>query len=166
MPGVRRNRRVRKTIRAQRGTVMITSMMDILTTLLFFLLKSFVSDAGPSTPPPGVMLPNSTTEGQVENSIVIAVSHEAILLGEKPIVKVSDALARDGIYLQELGGSLDGAWTQMEELAKRSGREDKLTAKVTIQGDRDMEFRVLQKVMYTCNQRGFDEISLAVVQGS
>ena len=166
MPGMRRSRRARKTLRAQRGTVMITSMMDILTTLLFFLLKSFVSDAGPSTPPPGVTLPNSTTEGQVENSIVIAVSDESILLGEKPVVRVKDALARDGIYLEELAGSLDGAWTQMEDLAKRSGREKELTAKVTIQGDRDMEFRVLQKVMYTCNQRGFDEISLAVVQGS
>lgn len=166
MPGMRRSRRTRKTIRAQRGTVMITSMMDILTTLLFFLLKSFVSDAGPSTPPPGVVLPNSTSEEMVENSIVIAVSHESILLGEKPVVRIKDALARDGIYIEELAGSLDGAWTQMEDLAKRAGREDKLTAKVTIQGDRDMEFRVLQKVMYTCNQRGFDEISLAVVQGS
>jgi biopolymer transport protein ExbD len=162
---MRRSRRARKTIRAQRGTLMITSMMDILTTLLFFLLKSFVSDAGPSTPPPGVVLPTSTSESMVENSIVIAVSSEAILLGEKPVVKVSDALSRDGIYLEELAGGLDGAWTQMEELARRAGRED-LTAKVTIQGDRDMEFRVLQKVMYTCNQRGFDEISLAIVQGS
>jgi biopolymer transport protein ExbD len=163
---MRRSRRARKTIRAQRGTLMITSMMDILTTLLFFLLKSFVSDAGPSTPPPGVVLPTSTSENMVENSIVIAVSNEAILLGEKPVVKVSDALSRDGIYLEELAGGLDGAWMQMEDLAKRAGREKDLTAKVTIQGDRDMEFRVLQKVMYTCNQRGFDEISLAIVQGS
>jgi biopolymer transport protein ExbD len=145
---------------------MITSMMDILTTLLFFLLKSFVAGEGPSTPPPGVVLPNSSSTEAVENSIVIAVSEDAILLGEKQILGVQEAVAREGIYLQELAGGLDGAWTQMEDLAKRAGREDKLSARVTIQGDRDIEFQLLQKVMYTCNQSGFDEISLAVIQGT
>ncbi len=145
---------------------MMTSLMDILTTLLFFLLKSFVSEGGPGVPPPGVVLPSSSSEEALENSLVIAVSKDAILLGEKPVVKVEDAISRDGVFLEELAAGLEGSWAQMEDLAKRSGREKELTAHVTIQGDRDIEFRVLQKVMYTCNQSGFDQISLAVIQGS
>ena len=30
--------------------------------------------------------------------------------------------------------------------------------------DREVEFRLLQKVMYTCSQSGLDEMALAVVQ--
>lgn len=153
-------------LKAPKGSLTITSLMDILTTLLFFLLKSFVADGGPGIPPPEVTLPESSSREQPEVSLVIAVSEESILLGDKQVMATADAVALQGIYITELGKGLDDAWTQMEDLAKRKGNEEKLDAKITIQGDRDIEFQLLQKVMYTCNQRGFDQIALAVVQGS
>ncbi len=153
-------------LKAPKGSLTITSLMDILTTLLFFLLKSFVADGGPGIPPPEVTLPESSSREQPEVSLVIAVSEESILLGDKHLMATVDAVALQGIYITELGKGLDDAWTQMEDLAKRKGNEEKLDAKITIQGDRDIEFQLLQKVMYTCNQRGFDQIALAVVQGS
>ena len=36
--------------------------------------------------------------------------------------------------------------------------------KVTIQGDRAIEFQLLEKVMYTCGEAGFEQLSLAVLQ--
>lgn len=162
----RRMGRHRKTLGAQKGALRMTSLMDILTTLLFFLLKTFVADAGPSSPPPDVVLPNSSSQESTENSIVIAVSKESILLGEKHIVQVADAAGSEGLFLTDLAQVLEGEWAQMEDLAKRTGREDELAARVTIQGDRDMPFAILQKVMFTCNQSGFDQISLAIIQGS
>jgi biopolymer transport protein ExbD len=162
----RRRKRGKLNLKAPKGSLTMTSLMDILTTLLFFLLKSFVADGGPGIPPPEVLLPESTSREKPEVSLVIAVSEETILLGDKAVLKTADAVAREGIYITELGQSLDEAWTQMEDIAKRKGDEDKLDAKITIQGDREIEFQLLQKVMYTCNQRGFDQIALAVVQGS
>jgi biopolymer transport protein ExbD len=162
----RRLGRHRRALKTQKSALRMTSLMDILTTLLFFLLKTFVADAGPSTPPPDVVLPESTSREAVEHSLVVAVSGEAILLGETTVAKVSDAASREGLFLPELATALDGAWEQMTDLAERSGRTEEPSARITIQGDRDMEFRVLQKVMFTCNQSGFDEISLAIVQGS
>ena len=35
---------------------------------------------------------------------------------------------------------------------------------MTIQGDRDLEFRLLERVMYTCGAAGFDEMALAVAR--
>ena len=40
------------------------------------------------------------------------------------------------------------------------------TRAATIQGDKAIEFRVLQKVMYTLNQNGYESIALAVLQKS
>jgi biopolymer transport protein ExbD len=163
-----RGRRKRRALnlKAPKGSLTMTSLMDILTTLLFFLLKSFVADGGPGIPPPEVTLPESSSLEQPEVSLVIAVSEETILLGDQPVARTADAIARVGIYIQELGKSLDEAWNQMEDLARRKGTEDELGAKITIQGDREIEFQLLQKVMFTCNQHGFDQIALAVVQGS
>ena len=36
--------------------------------------------------------------------------------------------------------------------------------KVTIQGDREIEFRLLEKVMFTCGEAGCDQLALAVLQ--
>jgi len=137
-------------------------MMDILVTLTLFLLKSFVLDGEIVTPPPGVMLPRSTARVSPEATLVVAISNDAILLGGEPVASVSAALAGGDLLIDELGDGLDRALAQREELAARKGKG--LAYKVTIQGDRDLEFRILQKVMYTCSASGLDEMALAVVQ--
>ena len=40
----------------------LTSLMDFLTCLLFFVLKSFVAGGESTVPPPGLTLPSSTAE--------------------------------------------------------------------------------------------------------
>jgi biopolymer transport protein ExbD len=143
----------------------MTSMMDILTVLLLFLLKSFVVDAEVVTPPPDVELPQSSAETTPESSLVIAVSDEVIFLGDEPIAQVKDVLAREDLLIPELDARLDHAYRQMAEIATKRGK-DRPDGKVTIQGDRAMEWQLLQRVMYTCNFCGFDQLSLAVVQES
>jgi biopolymer transport protein ExbD len=55
---------------------------------------------------------------------------------------------------------------QKDEIARLRGAEPAQHRVATIQGDRDIEFRVLQKVMYTLGQNGYENISLAVLQKS
>lgn len=141
----------------------MTSMMDILTVLLLFLLKSFVVDAGVVAPPPGVALPSSTSEDTPEAALVVAVTDDAILVGERPVTTVSAALAGDDLLIPELETELLAELDAMDRIAERRQRVADVRP-VTIQGDRDLEFRLLQRVMYTCNAVGFDELALAVVR--
>ena len=55
--------------------------MDILTCLLFFVLKSFVAGGEVTVPPPGLTLPASTAERPQATSLVIAIEKDAIFLG-------------------------------------------------------------------------------------
>ena len=142
----------------------MTSFMDILTVLLLFLLKSFVVDADVSAPAPGVELPNSTSEDRPSPSVVIAVSPEAVLVAGEPVTTIESVLARDEVWLEEIAVHLDDARRRTEEIAAARGREPAEGGKVTIQGDREIEFQLLQRVMYTCNFTGFERLSLAVVQ--
>jgi biopolymer transport protein ExbD len=159
----RRRGRARKSAHPQR--LKITSMMDILTVLLLFLLKSFVVDAEVVAPPPDVTLPNSTSDESQEESLVIAVSAEAISLGGEPITTVRDAMRGSGLLIEPLQAQLDVAYRQMESLAAKRGKSE-VSGKITIQGDQDMEFQLLQRVMYTCSFVGFGDLSLAVVKES
>ena len=147
----------------------ITSMMDILTVLLLFLLKSFVAEGEVVTPAPGVTLPESHSEDAPRSSLVVAIAPDHIRVGDEVVTRLSDGL--DGglgeeLYIEALGAHLERARERQRAIARRRGEEDDgFRGRITIQGDRDMSFAVLQRVMYTCNRSGYADVALAVVRG-
>jgi biopolymer transport protein ExbD len=158
---MRRIRGRRKRWAGQRHAetgISLTSMMDVLTTLLFFVLKSFVTGGDATAPPPSVSLPKSTAEASMQNSTVIAIDKGSILIGGERITSVSAALADDQMLIEPLANRL-----RREAPASRDTSAMRKHL-VTIQGDQDIEFRLLQKVMYTVNQSGYPDIALAVLK--
>jgi biopolymer transport protein ExbD len=147
------------------GALTLTSMMDILTVLLIFILKSYVAGGDITIPPPGLQLPKSTVEHPMGASVVVAIDHNDILVGTERVASASDAAASREMVIEPLAERLRQARVQMDDLEKRTGAKPKPHV-VTIQGDRNIEFKLLQKVMYTVNQSGFSDIALAVLQKS
>jgi biopolymer transport protein ExbD len=158
-----RRRRWRAGLRAS-TSVNLISMMDILTTLLFFVLKSYVSGGEVTVPPPGVTLPRSTVNADMHSSVVVAIDHDAIMLGGERVATVHEAIASDELMIASLAKRLGEARAQMDDLAQRKGEKREVARLATIQGDAGIEFRVLQKVMYTLDRNGFPEIALAVLK--
>ena len=157
----RKNRRIR--IRSAHTPLRLTSMMDILTVLLLFLLKSFVVDGSAMTPVPGVDLPESSSEASPKSSIVIAIFDDAVMLNGEAVASVSDAVASDGLLIESLADRLDETRGTATAIARRRGDPEDFIGKVSIQGDRDIDFAILQRVMYTCSVSGYEDISLAVI---
>ncbi|MGH7742333.1 MAG: biopolymer transporter ExbD, partial [Candidatus Eiseniibacteriota bacterium] len=93
-----------------------------------------------------------------------AIDREAILVGSERIASVPQAEASDEMLIQPLADRLNAAQQQMDELARLKKSDQTESRIVTIQGDGEIEFRLLQKVMYTVNQSGFQDISLAVLK--
>jgi biopolymer transport protein ExbD len=138
--------------------------MDILTCLLFFVLKSFVAGGEATVPPPGLTLPASTAERPQSTSMVVAIQKDAIYLGGERVASVSEALASRQMLIPPLAERVKAAREQMDGIALRRGAMPLRSHLVTIQGDTDIEFRVLQKVLYTLDQGGFPDIALAVLK--
>jgi biopolymer transport protein ExbD len=142
----------------------LTSLMDILTCLLFFVLKSFVAGGEVTVPPPGLELPRSTAEHAMTSSLVVAIDKEAILVGSERIALVSDAAASPDMLIEPLAARLKAAREQMDNIARLKGNGQTVSRLVTIQGDEDIQFHVLEKVMYTLGQSGFPDVALAVIK--
>jgi len=159
-------RRVRSGRLQLHSGVSLTSLMDILTCLLFFVLKSFVAGGEVTAPPPGLELPRSSAERPMTTSLVVAIDKGSILVGSERIASVQDAEAGPELLIAPLATRLEAARAQMENIRRLQGSDSTGTRMVTIQGDENIEFRVLQKVMYTLNQSGFQDIALAVIKGS
>lgn len=158
---------LRKGRRRRRSSVTaplrLTSMMDILTVLLLFLLKSFVAEGEVITPAPGVTLPESTSETGPESSVVVAILDDRILLDGRQVAQVG---AGEDLLIPALAEQLDLSRRQGEAIAARRGDTGAYQPKLAIQGDRDIPFAVLQRVMYTCNHSGYGDIALVVMGAS
>jgi biopolymer transport protein ExbD len=148
------------------GSVNLISMMDILTVLLLFLLKSYVAGGEVMVPPPGISLPASTAEQPPQSSLVVAIDDDEILVGSERVTTVAEALSGNDLEITPLAARLQLARQQQEEIAKLRGEKASESRAATIQGDRNIEFRVLQRVMYTLNRNGYENVALAVIQKS
>jgi biopolymer transport protein ExbD len=138
-------------------------MMDILTTLLLFLLKSFVVEGEVIAPVPGVDLPESSSTTAPQASIVVAIFDDTIMMDGEVVARVSKASASGDLLISPLARRLDHARETATEIARLRGGGEEFQGKVSIQGDREIPFAILQRVMYTCSASGYEEISLAVI---
>jgi biopolymer transport protein ExbD len=139
------------------GSVNLISMMDILTVLLLFLLKSYSAGGEVMVPQPGVKLPESTADEQPQQSLIVAIDGDAIKLGTERIASVAEVTASPEAIIPSLAERLPAAH------APGAGPNAAGTV-VTIQGDRNIEYALLRKVMYTLSQGGYSNVSLAVLR--
>jgi len=144
------------------GALNLVSLMDIFTILVFFLLVNS-SDVEVLPNAKDIQLPESIAEEKAKESVVILIGEENIIVQGTPIVKVSDVMRRRGNDIPELRQAL---LSQNDRVLRKEAQDDIAGREVTIMGDKDIPYRLLKKVMATCTDSEYGQISLAVLQKS
>ena len=158
----RRIQRMERTARKQRNVpkLNLTSLMDVFTILVFFLLVNSATTEVLQQPKQ-IQLPDSIVESKPRETVVIFVGREEVLVQGVPVARVADIAAMPeqdvapiSVRLAELNGNVIGLSTQ----AVAESRE------VTVLADKSVPFSVVKKIMSTCTGQGYTRVSLAVVQ--
>lgn len=144
------------------GTLNLVSLMDIFTILVFFLLVNS-SDVQTLPNAKDIQLPQSIAEEKAKETVVILIGEEDILVQGSPIAKVADVMRLKGNDIPQLRQAL---LSQNDRVLRREARDDVAGREVTIMGDKDIPYRLLKKVMATCTESDYGQISLAVLQRS
>jgi biopolymer transport protein ExbD len=138
----------------------LTSLMDVFTILVFFLLVNSASTEVLQTPKQ-ITLPASVVEDKPRETVVIFVSATEVTVQGEAVVRVEDILAMDGQNIAAIGDRLAQVNANIIGLKTQTVAESR---EVTILVDRSVPFSVVKKVMSTCTSQGFGRISLAVLQ--
>ena len=137
----------------------LTSLMDVFTILVFFLLVNSGS-VEILEAPKNMTLPEARAEEKPRETVVIFVSPEDVLVQGKVVARVADIL--DGetnmvepitSRLAEIRDNIVGPST----LAVAGSQE------VTILADKSVPFIVIRKIMSACTGEGYENVSLAVI---
>ncbi len=138
----------------------LTSLMDVFTILVFFLLVNSGSVEVLDTPKE-VTLPESRVETKPRETVVIFVSPEEVLVQGQLVAYVDDILT-------DKSNALDPIAARLAELKENVIGTNTLTVstsqEVTILADRSVPFTVIKTIMSTCTGEGFENVSLAVTQ--
>jgi biopolymer transport protein ExbD len=148
--------------------LMITSMMDMFTIILVFLLKSYSAEGSILTNADNLVLPNSISKKKPkEVNLQLAVTQDMILVDNQPVCPTEDArrIPQDEVTptVPKLEERLAKALAQEEEMVKM-GALNEVTGKVVVQVDKNMDFDVLYKVMFTCGKVGYNKMNFAVME--
>ena len=140
----------------------LVSLMDIFTILVFFLLVNS-SDVETLPNAKDLQLPESIAEKKAKETVVILIGEVDILVQGKVVAKVKDVMKTKGNDIPALRQALK---SQNDRVLRRAAQDEILGREVTIMGDRDIPYRLLKKVMATCTNSDYGQISLAVLQKS
>ena len=158
-------RNTRRLKRMSRNRVKITkmnltSLMDVFTILVFFLLVNSGS-VEIMEAPKTVTLPESRVESKPRETVVIFISEDEVMVQGHPVALVAD-------ILENGAATVDPITSRLAELKQNvlgpSTQQVAGSREVTILADKSVPFDVIKKIMSTCTGEGYENISLAVIQ--
>lgn len=146
----------------------ITSMTDMFTILLVFLLQTYSTSDVEIIPENNLRLPASSSSTNPIESIKLTVSKELMKIDKVKIADMKDANfeakdidPNDSKFILPLFQALD-------KIAKDDALKDKPAVKegrILLQADSALPYSVLSKVMYTASMAGFPQLKFVTLVG-
>ncbi len=159
---MKNSRRMKRMARNKKKVLSLplTSLMDVFTILVFFLLFHS-GNAEVLETPKQIKLPDSIVEAKPRETVVIMVSPEHVVVQGQAVISTAQLLDTGSGDVPEITDRL----TQLERSIIGINTKTAVESKeVTILADKTIPFRALKRIMSTCTASGFGKISLAVTQ--
>ena len=167
----------RRALEPEINFLNITAMLDMMTIILVFLLKSMSAQSASLPQNADLTIPKSviTTEASQEG-VAVLISKSWIIVDEQQVVPVpGDAThgvegryKRGGpndLYITELGNRLHN-WRDRDKQAQAILGQDKGGSEAIVIADKDTPYRLLVEVLFTLGQTEFNKFHLMVLQGA
>jgi biopolymer transport protein ExbD len=157
----------------------ITAMMDMMTIILVFLLKSLSTSTASLPQSQDLQLPKSilTTEPDSEpEGLAVLVSKSQIIVGETVVCPVPPDASQYGVeakykrgsrndyFIVPLGSALQ-SWRDTDKRIRMATGRDPNQSEAILIADVSTPYRLLTEIMFTLGQAEFSKFHMMVLQG-
>ena len=177
-------RELRKAIVKNRVTpeinfLNITAMLDMMTIILVFLLKSLSASTASLPQSQDLQLPKTiltTSPDSEPEGLAVIVSKSQIIVGETVVCPVSPDAAQYGVeakykrgsrndyFIVPLGSALQ-SWRDTDKRIRMATGRDPSQSEAILIADVSTPYRLLTEVMFTLGQTEFAKFHMMVLQG-
>ncbi len=148
-----RKQKRRFKVRAVVTALMLTSMVDMFSMLVCFMLQTFSSNPEVLITK-GIELPLSLTSSSIKEAPLISVSQEAIYLDQKFIGKLKMVLQRPYLLIKPL--------RQMKRAWAKNHQGKTFPGEINLQAHRELSSAVISRIMGILTGQHYGSIQLAV----
>lgn len=139
----------------------LTSLMDLMTVIVVFLLQSFSATEFAVRPSEDLHLPDSVNTKAPIESVQLIISRRAVVVEGKAVARVDDQYELEGVEPSELyAPNIYLALKRQADIekarAKRFGKE--FNGNITIQAHEEIPFKLLVKALVTAGKAEFGNI--------
>jgi biopolymer transport protein ExbD len=167
----------RNAIEPEINYLNITAMLDIMTIILVFLLKTLGESSAAVPQSRDLMLPKSIIQTQPsQEGVRVTISKTQILVGDEKVLDLpnSQSLAQSGVearhkrganslYIVPLGNALASA-RQVDRALREAKGLDPASSEAIIVADSTIPYRLFIEVLFTLGQNEFGQYHLMVMQ--
>lgn len=146
----------------------ITSLLDILTIMMVFLLQSYNSSGVVINVPKEIELPISNSETLSTFGVNIQVSKSQIWVDDKEVVNTENIETEQ--LFDEGGRRIIPLFNQLVKIKETIKQSEKLSPQAkafsgvaNLVVDKTLKYNYLKRVMYTCAAAGFKEFKFVVL---
>jgi biopolymer transport protein ExbD len=146
----------------------LTSMIDMFTIILVFMLKSYAANPANITTPADINLPMSSANKDAVEALSVTVTQTAVIVeGEKVLELTEGAVPRKHLsnseprLIQPLYEKVMVFKKRREEIMKRS-ESFQGSGKLLLQADKDLAYLTIEKIMYTIGRADYNLFKLIV----
>ncbi len=144
----------------------ITAMMDIMTIILVFLIKSYSTSSVTVTASEDIRPPVSTTRQTPKDTIAITVTPKGILVGDRRKVELVNMQVKksdlEGKKILPLDEALKKEVEKLKYIAERNPAAP-FNHEVSVIGDKRIPYELLSSVLYTAGQNELENFRFIVI---
>lgn len=170
-------RKYRRDAENANSELNLVAMMDMLTILLVFLIKSFGTAEINVAMGDDLMPPTSTSTLEPVQAITVTITKQDISVDAKSVVSLVDGKvpeeARENQLIVPLRDELERVVERTRNIAEynpamqaRAGTDRDPTRMLTVVGDKDMDYELLYSVLGTAGQADLKYFKLLVISAT
>jgi biopolymer transport protein ExbD len=150
----------------------ITAMMDMMTIILVFFLKSFSTSIENIPVGEDLMPPKSNSEVKPHQAVQVTLTKKAILVEAEPVAAVKNgavdsSIKRDGqsgYQINPLLTVLQKHAVRLKKIEKMTGGKMKFAGEIVLIADQGTPYRLISEVLYTAGQAEYSKYRLLVLK--
>lgn len=174
VPGKRYGKRLQSSKVFGKGThgkkstfadLLITPLVDMFVIIVLFLVANFSATGEVLMMSKDIQLPSAAHVKDLDLVPVVMISKDEVIVQGAEVGKVSEIVKSDQMDIPELEEKLRELKTKTDQLHQLANdtSEQNTAGDVNIQADKDVTFRIIQRVMYSCSSADFGNINFAVL---
>lgn len=132
----------------EEGALNMNSMMDMMTIILLFLLKSYSTEGALITASEDLKLPESTRKDKPSKMVAVAVGNTAITVNDNVIASIKILSETEGNTIEPLAEKLATLAAAAKE--DEANGASPFEHEIIIQGDANLPYEYFFKILYTC----------------